>query len=139
MFFLYSSNRRGQKNARVAFLVQDTSSQYDESTYKVSLIHSIWAESSKIKNERVVVLVHDTSSQCDPCTCKVSRIYPIRFKSYGPDTVYCMELSQGVIIQKPKVARTKVRAENSKGKNARVVFLAYDTSSQCDTCTCKVS
>ena len=28
---------------------------------------------------------------------------------------------------------------NSKTKNARVVFLVYDTSSQCDACTCKVS
>ena len=36
-----------------------------------------------------------------------------------------MEPSQGV--------------NNSKTKNARVVFLVYDTSSQCDACTGKVS
>ena len=30
-----------------------------------------------------------------------SLIYSIRFRSYGPDTVYYMELSQGHIIQKP--------------------------------------
>ena len=43
----------------------------------------------------------------------------------SPDTVYYMELSQGKIIQKTK--------------NARVVFLVHDISSQCDACTCKVS
>ena len=42
-------------------------------------------------------------SQCDSCTCKVSRIYSIRFRSYGPDTVYYMKLSQGEIIQKAKM------------------------------------
>ena len=40
-------------------------------------------------------------------------------------TVNYMELSQVEIIQKPK--------------NARVVFLVHDTSSQCDVCTCEVS
>ena len=34
---------------------------------------------------------------------------------------------------------TKSREDNSKTKNARVVFLVHDTSSQCDACTCKVS
>ena len=34
---------------------------------------------------------------------------------------------------------TKSMADNSKRKNVRVVFLAHDTSSQCDACTCKVS
>ena len=82
-------------------------------------------DNSKTKNARVVFLVHDTSSQCDACTCKVSWIYSIWFRSYGPDTVYYMELSQGEIIQKPK--------------NARVVFLVHDTSSECDACTCIVS
>ena len=100
----------------------------------------IWmsrGNNSKTKNARVVFLVNDTSSQCDACTCKVtssqcdactgivSWIYSIRFRSYGPDTVYYMEPSQGKIIQKQK--------------NARVVFLVYETSSQCDACTCKVS
>ena len=28
---------------------------------------------------------------------------------------------------------------NSKTKNARVVFLVHDTSSNCDVCTCEVS
>ena len=32
---------------------------------------------------------------------------------------------------------TKSREDNSKTKNARVVFLVHDTSSQCDACTCK--
>ena len=34
---------------------------------------------------------------------------------------------------------TKSRAKNSKTKNARVVCLVHDTSSQCDSCTCEVS
>ena len=33
----------------------------------------------------------------------------------------------------------KSRGNNSKTKNARVVFLVHDTSSQCDACTGKVS
>ena len=36
MPFRYSSNRRGHKNARVVFLVHDTSSQCDACTGKVS-------------------------------------------------------------------------------------------------------
>ena len=60
-------------------------------------------DNSKTKNARVVFLVHDTLSQCDACTCKVSRIYSIWFRSYGPHTVNYMELSQGEIIQKPKM------------------------------------
>ena len=50
-----------------------------------------------------VFLFHDTSSQCDACTGKASWIYSVRFRSNGPDTVYYMELSQGEIIQKPKM------------------------------------
>ena len=42
----------GKKNARVVFLVHDTSAQ--------------------CQNARVVFLVHDTSSQYDACTGKVS-------------------------------------------------------------------
>ena len=57
----------------------------------------------RAKNARVVFLVHDTSSQCDAGTGKVSWIYFIRFRSYGPDTVNYMELSQEEIIQKPKM------------------------------------
>ena len=34
---------------------------------------------------------------------------------------------------------TKSRADNSKIKQARAVFLFHDTSSQCHACTCKVS
>ena len=34
---------------------------------------------------------------------------------------------------------TKSTADNSKTKQARVVFLVQDTSSQCHACTCKVS
>ena len=48
--------------------------------------------------------------------------------TYGPDT---------------KVGRTdygiKSRGNNSKTKNARVVFLVHDTSSYCDVFTCEVS
>ena len=88
-----------------------------------------------------------------------------------------MELSQGEIIQKPKMQEfssllmthllsvmhalvklheyisyglgvmartqllygTKSSGNNSKTKNARVVFLVHDTSSQCDAGTGKVS
>ena len=53
-----------------------------------------------IKKAKVVFLVHDTSAQCHACTCIVSRIYSIQFRSYGPDTVYYMQLRQGKIIQK---------------------------------------
>ena len=45
-----------------------------------------------IKNTRVVFLVHDTSAQC-----------MLQFRSYGPDTVYYMQLRQGTIIQKLKM------------------------------------
>ena len=34
---------------------------------------------------------------------------------------------------------TKTREDNSKTKNATVVFLVHDTSSYCDVCTCEVS
>ena len=34
---------------------------------------------------------------------------------------------------------TKSGADNSKTKQARMVFLLHDTSSQCHACTCKVS
>ena len=40
------------------------------------------------------------------------------------------------------MARTRLiksRGNNSKTKNARVVFLVHDTSSYCDVCTCEVS
>ena len=30
-------------------------------------------------------------------------MYSIQFRTYGPDTVYYMELNQGEIIQKPKM------------------------------------
>ena len=33
----------------------------------------------------------------------------------------------------------KSRGNNSKTKNARIVFLVHDTSSYCDVCTCEVS
>ena len=33
----------------------------------------------------------------------------------------------------------KSRGNNSKTKNARVVFLVHDASSYCDVCTCEVS
>ena len=56
-----------------------------------------------IKNARVVFLVHDTSAQCHACTCIVSGIYSIQFRSYGPYTVYYMQLRQGKIIQKQKM------------------------------------
>ena len=70
----------GIKNARVVFLVHDTSAQCHACTCIVSSIYSIQFRSygperednSKTKNARVVFLVHDTSSQCDACTGKVS-------------------------------------------------------------------
>ena len=114
------SNRRGHKNARVVFLVHDTSAQCHAYTCIVSWIYSIRFRSngpdtvyymelnlrgnnSKTKNARFVFLVHDTSSYCDVCTCIVSWIYSIQFRSYGPDTVYYMQLRQGKIIQKQKM------------------------------------
>ena len=53
------------------------------------------ADNSKTIRAKVVFLFHDTSSRCHACTCKVSEIYSIRLRSYGPDTVNYMELSQG--------------------------------------------
>ena len=62
---------------------------------------------------------------------------PVKFHKYIPyglgvmartgigTDVYKYELSQGQIIL--------------KNKQARVVFLVHDTSSQCHACTCKVS
>ena len=50
------------------------------------------------KNARVVFLVHDTSAQCHACTCIVSCIYFIQFRSYGPDTVYYMQLRHIVLL-----------------------------------------
>ena len=41
--------------------------------------------------------------ECVATLHKVSWIYSIWFRSYGPDKVYYMELSQGEIIQKPKM------------------------------------
>ena len=169
------------KQVRVVFLVHNTSSQCHACTCKVSLIYSIWLRSygphtvyymelsqgqiiQKPNKQDVVFFFHDTSSQCHACTCKVSYINIFHtVRSYGPDTVYYMELSQGQIIQKPNKQElsslfmtnclnvmhapvkscllygTKSRADNSKTKQARVVFLVHDKLSQCHACTCKVS
>ena len=71
--------------------------------YGLGVMARTRGNNSKTKTARVVFLVHDTSSECDACTCMVSWIYSIRFRSYGPDTVYYMELSEGKIIQKQKM------------------------------------
>ena len=57
---------------------------------------------------------------------------PIKFHEYIP---YGWELWPGHGL----LYGTKSRGNNSKTKNARVFFLAQDTSSQCDACTGKVS
>ena len=53
---------------------------------------------------------------------------PVKFQEYIPFALGVMARTQF----------TKSRADNSKTKNARVVFLVHDTS-QFDACTCKVS
>ena len=45
----------------------------------------------------------------------------------------------GVMARHGLLYGIKSRGNNSKTKNARVVFLVHDTSSYCDVCTCEVS
>ena len=45
----------------------------------------------------------------------------------------------GVMARTRFTIRIKSRGNNSKTKNARVVFLVHDTSSYCDVCTDEVS
>ena len=56
---------------------------------------------------------------------------PIKFHEYIPYGLGVMARTRFTIW--------KSRGNNSKTKNARVFFLAHDTSSQCDACTGKVS
>ena len=57
---------------------------------------------------------------------------PVKFHEY---ILYGL----GVLARTRLLYGTKSRENNSKTKNARVLFLVHDTSSQCDACTCKVS
>ena len=57
---------------------------------------------------------------------------PVKFYKYIPYDL-------GVMPGHGLLYGTKLRADNSKIKQARVVFLVHDTSSQCHACTCKVS
>ena len=57
---------------------------------------------------------------------------PVKFHEYIP-------YSLGVMARTPLLYATKTREDNSKTKNARVVFLVHDASSYCDVCTCEVS
>ena len=45
----------------------------------------------------------------------------------------------GVMARHGLLYEIKSRGNNSKTKNARVVFLVHDTSSYCDVCNCEVS
>ena len=56
----------------------------------------------------------------------------VKFHEYIP-------YSLGVMAQTRLTIWNLVKGNNSKTKNARVVFLVPDTSSQCDACTGKVS
>ena len=53
----------------------------------------------------------------------------VKFHEYIPYSLGVMARTQLI----------KSRGNNSKTKNARVVFLVHDTSSYCDVCTCEVS
>ena len=57
---------------------------------------------------------------------------PVKFHKY---IIYGLKLWPGHGL----LYRTKSRADYSKTKQARVVFLVHDTSSQCHACTCEVS
>ena len=56
----------------------------------------------------------------------------VKFHEYIPYSLGVMALTRLTIWN-------LVKRNNSKTKNARVVFLVHDTSSQCDACTGKVS
>ena len=56
---------------------------------------------------------------------------PVKFHKYIPYGLGVMAPTRFTIYG------TKSRADNSKTKQARVVFLVHDTSSQCHACTCK--
>ena len=58
---------------------------------------------------------------------------PVKFHEYIPYDLGVMDRTRLTIYV------TKSRGNNSKIKNARVLFLVHDTSSECDACTCKVS
>ena len=57
----------------------------------------------------------------------------VKFHEYIPYGLGVMARTQFTIY------RIKSRGNNSKTKNARVVFLVHDISSYCDVCTCEVS
>ena len=57
---------------------------------------------------------------------------PVKFHKYIP-------YGLGVMAGHDLLYGTKSRADNSKTKQASVVFLFHDTSSQWHACTCKVS
>ena len=56
----------------------------------------------------------------------------VKFHEYIPYNL-------GVMARHGLLYGFKSRGNNSKTKNARVVFLLHDTSSYCDVCTCEVS
>ena len=59
---------------------------------------------------------------------------PVKFHKYIPYGLGVMARTRFTVLY-----GTKSRADNSKTKQARVVFLVHGTSSQCHACTCKVS
>ena len=62
---------------------------------------------------------------------------PDRVSNPGPLTYESGVLP--IALRGPALYGIKSRGNNSKTKNARVVFLNHDTSSYCDVCTCEVS
>ena len=78
----------------------------------------------KTKNARIVSLF---------MTHRINVMHAlVKFHEYIP-------YSLGVMARTRLTIWNLVKGENSKTKNARVVFLVHDTSSQCDACTGKVS
>ena len=61
----------------------------------------------------------------------------VKFHEYIPYSY--IPYSLGVMAPDGSLYGIKSRGNNSKTKNARVVFLVHDTSSYCDVCTCEVS
>ena len=65
---------------------------------------------------------------------------PVKFHKYIPYGLGVMAQTQiGMDVRTYGTYGTKSFADNSKTKQARVVFFVHDTLSQCHACTCKVS
>ena len=60
---------------------------------------------------------------------------PVKFHKYIPYSLGVMARTRFTIW----IYETKSRADNSKTKQAKIVYLVHDTLSQCHACACKVS